>query len=203
MVAVGAVTAITGIASAISASSKQRDAAGKVDEARERLLKEKDEFKTLDTSNPYLNMENTMEDLTVNQKEAEFTKQQQMQSQANIMGQMRSAAGSSGIGGLAQSLANQGSLDAQKASASIGAQEARNQQLERTEASKIQGQEREGDVMSRQAEFDKMASLMGMTAQEMASFQQLQGQAAKQEIEAYGMVATGAGQVATGVDNIE
>ena len=202
MVAVGAVTAITGIASAISASSKQRDAAGKVDDARERLLKEKDEFKTLDTSNPYLNMENTMEDLTVNQKEAEFTKQQQMQSQANIMGQMRSAAGSSGIGGLAQSLANQGSLDAQKASASIGAQEARNQQLERTEASKIQGKEREGDVMSRQAEFDKMASLMGMTAQEMASFQQLQGQAAQQEIDAYGLVAQGSGQVATGLDNI-
>ena len=203
MVAVGAVTAITGIVSAISASGKQKTAAGKAEEARERLLKEKDAFKTLDTSNPYLNMENTMEDLTVNQQEAEFTKQQQMQSQANIMGQMRGAAGSSGIGGLAQSLANQGSLDAQKASASIGAQESRNQQLERTEASKIQGKEREGDVISRQAEFDKMASLMGMTAQEMSAFQQLQGQAAKQEMDAYGMVATGAGQVATGVDNIE
>ena len=203
MVAVGAVTAITGIVSAISASNKQKDAAGKADEARERLLKEKDAFKTLDTSNPYLNMENTMEDLTVNQQEAEFTKQQQMQSQANIMSQMRGAAGSSGIGGLAQSLANQGSLDAQKASVSIGAQESRNQQLERTEASKIQGQERDGDIISRQAEFDKMASLMGMTAQEMSAFQQLQGQAAQQEMDAYGMIAQGAGQVATGVDNIE
>ena len=69
-------------------------------------------------------MENTMEDLTINQQQAEFEKQQAMQSQANIMGQMRGAAGSSGIAALAQSLANQGSLQAQRASASIGAQEA-------------------------------------------------------------------------------
>ena len=33
------------------------------------------DFRNLDTSNPYANMENKMEDLTVNQQEAEFTKQ--------------------------------------------------------------------------------------------------------------------------------
>ena len=65
-------------------------------------------------------MENTMEDLTVNQQQAEFTKQNNMQNQANIMGQMRGAAGSSGIAALAQSLSNKGSLQAQQASASIG-----------------------------------------------------------------------------------
>ena len=199
MVAVGAVTAITGVVSAISANNKQKDAAAKADEARQRLQQEKDQLQQLDTSNPYLNMENTMEDLTVNTQAAEFEKQQSMQSQANIMQQMSGAAGGSGIAALAQSMANQGSLDAQRSSANIAQQEAANQKAERAEASRIQGMEREGEVLSRQAEFSKLSSLMGLSAQEMGAYHQLQGQAAQQEIEAYGMVGQGAGQVASGI----
>ncbi|MAN60860.1 MAG: hypothetical protein CMI60_02830 [Parvibaculum sp.] len=72
-------------------------------------------------------MENAFEDLTVNTQQAEFEAQQNQQMQANIMSQMSGAAGGSGIAALAQSMANQGALQAQKASASIGAQEADNQ----------------------------------------------------------------------------
>jgi len=71
-------------------------------------------------------VENAMEDLTVNTQQAEFEAQQNAQNQANIMSQMSGAAGGSGIAALAQSMANQGALQAQKASASIGAQEADN-----------------------------------------------------------------------------
>ena len=83
-----------------------------------------------DISNPYanMNMENFAEDLTVNQQQAEFEKQQAMQSEANIMQGMQGAAGGSGIAGLAQAMANQGAQRAQRASASIGQQEAANQQ---------------------------------------------------------------------------
>ena len=48
------------------------------------MTKNKAMFASLDTSNPYLDMENTMEDLTVNKQEAEFTKQQQMQQIFNM-----------------------------------------------------------------------------------------------------------------------
>ena len=72
-------------------------------------------------------MENAFEDLTVNTQQAEFEAQQNQQMQANIMSQMSGAAGGSGIAALAQSMANQGALQAQKASASIGSQEAANQ----------------------------------------------------------------------------
>ena len=79
--------------------------------------------------NKFEGMENAFEDLTVNTQQAEFEAQQNQQQQANIMSQMAGAAGGSGIAALAQSMANQGALQAQKASASIGAQEAQNQKM--------------------------------------------------------------------------
>ena len=77
--------------------------------------------------NQFAGMENTFEDLTVNQQQAQFQAQQNAQSQGNIMQNLRGAAGSSGIAGLAQALANQSQVATQKASASIGLQEANNQ----------------------------------------------------------------------------
>jgi hypothetical protein len=212
--AIGATISIAGGAIQRSKAKKaEEEAALKAAEAAKLLDKDKEAFKAIDTSNPYLNMENmynsmdnTMEDLTVNQQEAEFQKQQQAQSQANIMSSMRGAAGSSGIAGLAQSLANQGSLDAQKASASIGLQEAANEKAAASEASRIQGLqlgedsriqglEREGELVSRQAEFDKMASLMGMTAQEMQAYQNQQAQANDAMTAGSASIAAGAGML--------
>jgi hypothetical protein len=205
--AIGATISIVGGAIQRSKAKKaEEEAALKAAEAAKQLAKDKEAFKAIDTSNPYLNMENTMEDLTVNQQEAEFQKQQQTQSQANIMSSMRGAAGSSGIAALAQSLANQGSLDAQKASASIGLQEAANEKAAASEASRIQGLqlgedsriqglEREGELVSRQAEFDKMASLMGMTAQEMQAYQNQQAQANDAMTAGSASIAAGAGML--------
>jgi len=172
-VAVGAIaagiSAVGGIAKAIDGGIKAKKAKKEAAEAQVELDKQKKAFENLDTSNPYQNMENVMEDLTVNQKEAEFMKQQQEQQRANVMQQMRGAAGGSGIAALAQTLANQGSIDAQKAAASIGTQEAANQKLERQEAAKIQSLEREGELISRNAQAGKISSLMGMAADEVSN----------------------------------
>ena len=139
--------------------------------AKEKSLAElevyKQQFAQLDTSNPYLNMENVFADMTVNQQQAEFTRQQQQQSQANILAQTRGAAGASGIAALAQALSQQGSLDAQKASISIGEQERQNQLLKLQEEQRIQDKEYEGEIMSREAEGSKMKTLMGFEAAEM------------------------------------
>ena len=148
---------------AVEAKKAREDAAA----AKRDLEKQKNMFASLDTSNPFQNLENTMEDLTVHQQAAEFAKQQSMQSQANIMQQMRGAAGGSGIAALAQTMAQQGDLAAQQASASIAQQEAANQQLKAQEASKIQGLEREGELISREQEFGKLESMMGMSAAEL------------------------------------
>lgn len=189
MAAAATVSAVSGGIKAIKASKQAKEASQKAATAKLELDKQKDAFRSLDTSNPYSNMENTMEDLTVNQKEADFTKQQQMQGQANVMDQMRGAAGGSGIAALAQSLANQGSLDAQKAAASIGKQESVNQQLQSTEASKIQGLEREGDLISRNAQMGKISSLMGMSADEQSNYMNQENLANQQVADGLGEIA--------------
>ena len=127
-----------------------------------------------DVSNPYANMENTMEDLTVNQQQAQFEAQQNQQTQANVLQQTRGAAGSSGVAGLAQAMTNQGQLGAQRASGSIGQQEAANQQARAQQAGSLQTMERQGawkaDMtrrsgaeQERQAIKDKTNTLFGMS----------------------------------------
>ena len=98
----------------------------------------KQRFEAMDTSNPYANLQNTMEDLTVNTQQADFMAQQAQQNQANIMQNMAGAAGGSGIAALAQAMANQGTQQAQAASASIGQQEAANQMAAAQMAGQLQ-----------------------------------------------------------------
>ena len=66
------VSVVSGIASAIGSRKKEKRARRQADKARARMEEQKAAFADLDTSNPYLNMENTMEDLTVNQQQAQF-----------------------------------------------------------------------------------------------------------------------------------
>ena len=49
--------------------------------AERELATMKSRFETMDTSNPYANLENTMEDLTVNTQQADFMAQQAQQNQ--------------------------------------------------------------------------------------------------------------------------
>tara|TARA_A200000159_G_scaffold161091_1_gene182367 strand:+ start:517 stop:1284 length:768 start_codon:yes stop_codon:yes gene_type:complete len=199
----GAIAAAGGVAKAIDGGVKAKAAKDDAEAAEKEMEKQKNLFASLDTSNPYLNMENTMEDLTVNQKEAQFMAQQNQQSQANILQSMRGAAGSSGIAALAQTLANQGALESQKAAATIGAQEAANQKLQAEEASRIQDLEREGEVLSREAEAGKVGSLLGMAADEASAARQAQAEFKGQMFEGIsdvGGALTSMGGVGGGVD---
>ena len=170
-------TLASGIFSTLSANNAQQEAKARENTAREEMERLKGVYANLDTSNPFLNMENTMEDLTINQKASEFQRQTFQQSQANILSGLRSAAGSSGVAALAQTLAREGQLASQRAAADIGQQEARNQQLERQEASRLQGLEREGELKSREMELRKQSTLLGMAQQETAAYAQQQQQA--------------------------
>ena len=138
-----------GAANAISGWKKKKAAKAANAQAKQEMEAAKEKYMNLDTSNPYLNMENTMEDLTVNQQAADFAATKSAQSEANILNNMNKAAGGSGVAALAQALANQQQIGAQKASVSIAEQEAMNQKAERAQASKIQSLEREGEIQSR------------------------------------------------------
>jgi|TARA_R110002050_G_scaffold3174_4_gene16559 hypothetical protein len=200
LIAGAVVGAGAGIAKAISAGKQKKAAKEAESAAKADMEKQKNAFSNLDTSNPYANMENKMEDLQVNTQEADFMKAQQQQNQANIMQQMKGAAGSSGIAGLAQTLANQGSMDAQKSSISIGKQEANNQQLERQAASQIQDQERSGDIMSRDMERNKVSTLLGMAQSEKAAASE---QVAAADAKMWSGITGAAGAVAGGLGGIQ
>jgi hypothetical protein len=144
-----------------------------------------------DVSNPYAQMQNTMEDLTVNQQQAQFEAQQNQQNQANIMQQMQGAAGGSGVAGLAQAMANQGATQAQRASASIGQQESANQKAAAQQAGKLQTMERQGGwkadmtrrsgaEQARTLEKDKTSTLFAMSANRLGSAKTAQQQAKDQ-----------------------
>jgi len=130
--------------------------------------KQKEEYKAMKFENPFSNMENVFEDLTVNQQQADFQSQQGNQQRANIVQNLRGAAGSSGVAGLAQAMANQGQLQTQRISASIGMQESQNQMATAKGAAAVQAAERSGDQWVQQAGMDRQATLLGMQMGETA-----------------------------------
>lgn len=171
---------------AVSANKQRKRAARQARKEREKMKQLENAYANLDTRNPYLNMENTMEDLTINQRQADFERQTFQQSQANILSNLRGAAGGSGVAALAQSLAQQGQLASQRSAASIGAQEAANQRAAAAEASRIQGMERQGEVMSRNLEREKVSTLLGMQQQRYAARAEQAGLAQQAKMQAIG-----------------
>jgi poly-D-alanine transfer protein DltD len=180
-IAVGIVAGVGALASAgvaaHGANKAKKAAEEKERESRAEMERLKQAYSNLDTSNPYKNMENMMEDLTINQKQAQFQKQQFQQTQANTLNKLKQSAGGSGIASVAQALAQQGSLNAQKAAADIGRQEAANEKSRLTQAQQLQAKEREGEVWSRDAKKDLAGTLLGMSQQETAAYGQQASQA--------------------------
>ena len=200
---------IGAIVSGISAGKNREMAEGQYEtsltfqkEQQAKLDKQKEEYKRMEIVNPYsqltnrfANMENVFEDLTVNQQEAQFQAQQGAQQRANVMQSMKGAAGSSGIAGLAQALANQGALQTQRISASIGQQETRNQALAARGAASVQQAERQGaasvdltkaqgEQWVQQAEMDRQATLLGMQMGEATGANQAVAQSQQNEMNA-------------------
>ena len=162
----GAVKGLAGIAGGIIGSGKRKR---EMRDAQAQYDRQMANFKNLDTSNAYTGMENTMEDLTVNQGQAEFAAEQQNQALANTMSGLQGAAGGSGIAALAQSLANQQSQNMRTASLSIGQQEQANQMAERNMAGQLDMQERSGELQSRQMKKEQTETLLGMSQQRLGA----------------------------------
>ena len=129
---------------------------------REVLAKQKDEYRQFQFKNPYANMENRFEDLKVDTKAADFQMEQGAQQRSNIMQGLRGAAGGSGIAGLAQSLANQGSMQARQASVDISKQEQSNQAMAIKGANAADMAERGGEAMVQSAEMQRQSTLLGI-----------------------------------------
>ncbi len=160
------------------------------------LERDKAAYKKMKFKNPYKDMQNVFEDLTVNQQQAQFEKQMGTQQRADILQQLRGAVGASGVAALAQSMANQGALQAQRVSASIGMQERANQMAAAKGESAADMAERGGEAMLQQMEVDRQATMLGMSAGGAAAAGAGVQQAYANQMAAAGAEAQAWGQIA-------
>lgn len=131
----------------------------KAEEEAEALEKEMGRYKSMTFKNPYA--ENVYEDITISKESAEFQMEQAAQQRADIMQGLSGAAGTSGIAGLAQSLAVQGAMQARQASADIAKQEAYNQKLIAQGAQQVQRGEDWVQQMEIQRKQDLLMARLG------------------------------------------
>jgi hypothetical protein len=203
ILAAGAVVGIAGGVMKMSAANKaKKEAAAAQKKAKKELDAKKKQYEALDTSNLNKDMVNNMENLTINQKGMELENQQGQQSRSNTMDSMKSMAGGSGIAALAQQMANDGQLAAQKSAATIGDQEAANQKATSMEASNVQTAKIQGAEASRKLQYDKTQNLMEMAAGEASAAGAAKNQAAMDQasgLSDIGGAITGAAGIPGGV----
>ena len=164
-IAAAAIGLVVSGAQALSAKKRRKKA---LDEYRIN----KAAFKAQEITNPYENLENPYEDLTVNQKQARFLAQQQQLGLATTLSNLRGAAGGAGVASLAQSVANIQSRNLQGISGSIGQQEARNQQLSAQGQLQIDAMKGQGEQARQIRESQRTGTLLGMSQMDVAGEQQ-------------------------------
>ena len=193
-----AVKGIGALIGGLSARKRRKRAERQEKKRRKEMNRLKEAYSQIDTSNPFLNQENVYEDLTIDQRGAQFEAQQFQQSQANMLSSLRQSAGGSGVAALAQQMAQSGQLAAQSAAARIGQQERANERLAAGEAARLQSAERQGELISRQQQRDQVGTLLGMSQQEVAASREEQQLARQQGAQA---VQSGIEGIGSSVDS--
>ena len=197
--------AAPGIISAAGSLFGRKKRKAEQEAARKEMAEARKAWENIEYKNPYADLtnpyaENVMEDLTVNTRSADYLRQQQQQSQANIMQGLQGAAGSSGVAGLAQSMANIASGQAQRASASIAQQERANE-LARAKGAQLkqQGQfgvdkmQAQGEHWKRKQENQRTTSLFGLSIGRMNAADKARQTARSQFISGLGQAVAGFG----------
>ena len=166
-----------------AATDQQLEAARLAQEAQSAKLDEQRQaYREFEFENPFADMENPFEDLTVSQEAARFQMEQGAQQRANVMAGLQGAAGASGIAGLAQALAGQGTMQARQVSTDIAKQEAQNQQLAARGA-------QQADMLQRQAEFGREATMLASELGEMAGVRQMMSGAQANQMAGFGSIS--------------
>ncbi len=162
--------AVVGGAAKMMAANKERKARKKEQQrANREMAKQKAALQGLELSNPYADMQNTMEDLAINQQQVDYERQQTAVNQANTMQALQGAAGGSGIAGLAQQVMNQGQQAAQRTAANIGQQERANQQMRAQQAAQLQNQRAQGEQWVYNKQQENITGQLRMAAAEKAA----------------------------------
>ena len=178
---------IKGVASIIGGSQEKNRLKDENTLAGQQYDAMRKDIQGLEITNPYKDLntsfENTFEDMTVNQQQAQFQAQQGQQARANLLSNLQGAAGGSGIAGLAQAMANQQQSQTQQISANIGQQESRNQIYAAQGASNVQRMEQNarqtvmrGEGQRQTAENQKQMNLLNLQAGRQDAERDFRGQ---------------------------
>ena len=162
--------AVVGGAAKMMAANKERKARKKEQErANREMAKQKAALQGLELSNPYADMQNTMEDFAINQQQVDYERQQMAVNQANTMQALQGAAGGSGIAGLAQQIMSQGQQAAQRTAANIGQQERANEQMRAQQAAQLQNQRAQGEQWVYNKQQENITGQLRMAAAEKSA----------------------------------
>ncbi len=158
--------AVAQLAGGLIGRGKKKDA---LKAANDQAASDKEAYRNTEITNPYENLQNTAEDLTVNTQEADMQRDMMQQQQANMMGSMEQA-GSFDAGNI-QAMMGAASQSARQASASIGAQESANQKMAAQQASSNQMASAQGESEKQARQADMNANLMNMSREDAANAQ--------------------------------
>ena len=200
---------ITAIGSLFGRKKRRREQA----KARKQMKEARAAFEAIEYVNPYANLENPYEslqnpyeDLTVNSQAADFLKEQQQQSQANLLANLRGVAGASGVAGLAQSLSNIATNQARQASISIAQQERQNQllaargafgvdKMRRAGQFQVDQLQAKGEAMRKAQEDARTEKLFGLAIDRKTAADRARQQARAQFFSGLGQAAAGVGSL--------
>tara|TARA_Y100001937_G_scaffold78012_1_gene105807 strand:- start:3176 stop:3829 length:654 start_codon:yes stop_codon:yes gene_type:complete len=139
-----------------------RETRARLEEQRGILDQQKAAYTEFEFENPFA--ENVFEDLEVSQEDIRLQQEMGRQRDANILGQLGQAAGSSGIAGLATALSRQGRLRDRQASVDFS------KRLEQARQAEAKGEmlRQQGEAAVQQAEFGREATLLAAEYNMMA-----------------------------------
>lgn len=125
------------------------------------------DFSAFDFTNPYANLTNRFENLTVDTQAADFQQANLRQNLADVLN-MQSSRGAGTSAANAQALLRQANESTRQASLDIGRQERQNQMTSLNQATQIDRMLAQGENLVQQREFDRLGTLLGMNQAELA-----------------------------------
>ncbi len=177
----GAAQAVGSIVGSRGRKREQKAAQAEFNQAKE-------QYQNFDFQNQYANLENTAEDLTVNQQAANF---QAQQSDQGLAQGLDAIVASGGGGGGATAIANAALQAKQGASADISRQEQGNQQLRAQQAAQNQQLEARGATDVQNQKYAQQGEILDLAGDRLGAANQARQQATQDLIGGIGSVAGG------------
>ena len=155
-------------------------------QARQQQAQDLDQVRNFEFTNTFKNLENTAEDLTVNQQATNF---QAAQTDQALAGALDASVAAGGGGGSAIALANAALGAKQGASAQIAGQEQQNAAIRQREASNLQAAEATGEQDLQTQQFKQQQGNLNLSSQRLSAANDARAQATQQLIGGIGSIA--------------